>query len=137
MLDARTKTLFAHRLNSLLESSAKSATKIANDLGLSKQALSTWRTGRSMPTRPTMITIANYFSVDVAWLSGCDIPDNTIHDSAPSASKRPTNADILAMREALRKINALNEDGTVDSDTIKKIAALLKDFHSLFRKEGD
>ena len=130
-------TVFAERFNSLLEASPKSATQIADDLGLSKQAISTWRTGKNTPKRPTLLTIANYFGVDVDWLSGFDVPMRPYTDAPASASRKPTDSDINAMRNALQQINALNEDGTVDSEVVSRLAGILRDFKTLFDKAED
>lgn len=63
---------FSDRLNYLIAKSEKTASQFAHDLGLSKQAISTWQTGLREPRRPTLETIARYFNVDIAWLMGYD-----------------------------------------------------------------
>lgn len=61
---------FSQRLNELIAASGKSAAAVARDLGISKQALSTWRTGIRTPKPPTLKTLARYFRVSVDWLTG-------------------------------------------------------------------
>jgi repressor LexA len=64
---------FRERFNELISESPKTDSEIARDLGISKQALSTWKTGEHSPKTPTVQTLARYFSVSVDWLLGFDI----------------------------------------------------------------
>jgi transcriptional regulator with XRE-family HTH domain len=61
---------FAKRLDYLISHSEKSASAIAQDLQVSKQTISSWQTGARKPKYPTIMTIAQYFSVDPEWLLG-------------------------------------------------------------------
>ncbi|MEA4998917.1 MAG: S24 family peptidase [Candidatus Limiplasma sp.] len=63
---------FRERFNELISESPKTDSEIARDLGISKQALSTWKTGEHSPKAPTVQTLARYFSVNVNWLLGFD-----------------------------------------------------------------
>ena len=64
----------AERLSMLLESDPRSSTRIAADIGISKQALSYYRNGDRSPKASTALRIANYYGVDVVWLMGYDVP---------------------------------------------------------------
>lgn len=68
---AKTST-FIERFNLLLSRSGKSDSSFAEELGVSKQAVSAWKTGSRSPKRPNVIDIANYFNVDTYWLLGYD-----------------------------------------------------------------
>ena len=61
---------FTSRFNELLARNAGSNSDLAQILGVSKQAISTWKIGTSTPKPPTVRTIAEYFDVDVDWLNG-------------------------------------------------------------------
>lgn len=61
---------FAKRLDYLISQSGRSASSIARDLKVSKQTISAWQTGTRTPKYPTMVTMAQYFSVDQEWLMG-------------------------------------------------------------------
>ena len=74
-------TSFTSRLNELVEKSGQSLSQIANELGVSKQAISAWQTGTRTPKSPTIETIARYFSVDIAWLNGYDVPQRALPQS--------------------------------------------------------
>lgn len=71
---------FSTRLDALITQSGRTATDIAADLGISKQALSTWRTGMRMPKPPTVGALARYFGVSVAWLQGKEEDDFQVAD---------------------------------------------------------
>ena len=64
---------FRERITELVESSGKSQSDIAADLGISKQTLSAWITGQNSPRIPTVTALATYFGVTVPWLNGFDV----------------------------------------------------------------
>ena len=64
---------FRERFAELINESGKSTVALAKDLKVSNQTISAWKTGVRSPKEPTVITIANYFKVDVAWLLGFDV----------------------------------------------------------------
>ena len=66
-------TNFAQRLNSLISESGISAGSFADNLGISKQAISAWQNGTRTPKQPTIATIAQYFNVCIPWLMGYDV----------------------------------------------------------------
>lgn len=65
---------FKDRLTDLCDRSALTDSEIAKGLEVSKQTLSAWKCGTRSPKRPTIETIARYFSVPVDWLMGFDVP---------------------------------------------------------------
>lgn len=75
---------FRERLTELVESSEKSKTDIADDLGIAKQTLSAWITGQNSPRRPMTLVIASYFGVTIPWLNGYDV---TKYDDNPAVLK--------------------------------------------------
>lgn len=75
---------FSERFRQLIEESGKNQTVIAEEFGMSKQALSTWVNGTASPKKPTLLTIAAHFGVNVAWLMGFDVPRNITTAAAPA-----------------------------------------------------
>lgn len=65
---------FQDRLSTLCDESPMSDSDIARALEISKQTLSAWKCGTRSPKRPTIETIARFFSVTVDWLMGFDSP---------------------------------------------------------------
>ena len=62
------------RLNELFSSDPRSDSAIAAELGVSKQALSSWRKGIRSPKKSVLIAIADMYHVGIAWLMGFDVP---------------------------------------------------------------
>lgn len=66
---------FSERLRQCLENnSSLSATMLAEQIGLSKQAISMYLSGQRKPKRPTVKVIADALNVNEAWLVGYDVP---------------------------------------------------------------
>lgn len=64
---------FQERFSQLVEESGKSLLKLSKELHMSNQTLSSWKTGIRSPKMPTIMTIAEYFGVNVQWLLGFDV----------------------------------------------------------------
>lgn len=64
---------FRERFSQLCDESPQSDTSIADALKVSRQTVCSWKSGARSPKSPTILTIANYFKVDVAWLMGFDV----------------------------------------------------------------
>ncbi len=66
---------FPDRLKECLENNPSfTATSLADEVGLSKQAISMYISGDRNPKRPTIKVIAEVLNVDEAWLMGYDVP---------------------------------------------------------------
>lgn len=66
---------FPERLKECLENNSSfTATSLADEVGLSKQAISMYISGDRNPKRPTIKVIAEVLNVDEAWLMGYDVP---------------------------------------------------------------
>lgn len=104
---------FLERFTTLLDESLLTDTEIAKGLNVSKQTVSSWKSGRRSPKQPTIIIIAQYFHVSIEWLMGYDVdkygetqvPQKESVDFVPIKTKE---ARILAqgfdrMPEAERK----------------------------------
>lgn len=64
---------FKERFSELCDSSPMNDTSIADALNVSRQTVCSWKAGTRSPKKPTILSIANYFRVDVAWLMGYDV----------------------------------------------------------------
>ena len=64
---------YQDRLNELFDSDSRSLTSIANELGVTKQAVSMWRAGTRSPKKSVLIKIANMYNVSIEWLMGFDV----------------------------------------------------------------
>ena len=69
------------RLNKLFDSDPQSDTAIAEKLHVSKQTISSWRSGRRSPKKSVLIQIAEMYGVGIEWLMGYDVEqdDPEIH----------------------------------------------------------
>ena len=76
---------FPERLKQCLENnSSLSATILAEQIGLSKQAISMYLSGARKPKRPTIKVIADALNVNEAWLIGYDVPKENNSASRPA-----------------------------------------------------
>lgn len=65
---------FPQRLKECLEENPDfTATMLAEEIGLSKQAISMYISGDRKPKRPTMKVISDALGVNLAWLMGYDV----------------------------------------------------------------
>lgn len=61
---------FAQRLRSLLDQKKMSQAAVANSVGVLRQTVQQYVSGKSVPSYENLIKIANYFEVDAAYLLG-------------------------------------------------------------------
>lgn len=64
--------LFVKRLSELIAESGKTQNTISEELGVTKQRLSKWKTGYSEPSLDDIIAIAYYFGVSSDYLLGME-----------------------------------------------------------------
>ena len=128
---ARTST-FTDRLNKLLDKSSKTDSAVADDLGVSRQAISMWRSGDRSPKRPTIEKIAEYFGVDVAWLMGYSENyerSDALRKNAGILLSAFDRSDIAAARQAGIEIDVvertIDSDGPVTLDRAVAVAEIL------------
>ena len=99
--------LFLPRLRELLAESGKMQKDICDELGISKQKISNWKTGYSEPNFDDIIMLAKYFDVSSDYLLGLTDEYEGTGKSAPTA---PT-ALPLDESELLRNYRALSYSG--------------------------
>lgn len=63
---------FVARLTELLDSCGKSQNQVSEELGISKQKLSKWKTGYNEPSIDEIIVLAHYFNVSCDYLLGAE-----------------------------------------------------------------
>ena len=90
---------FRDRITELVETSSKSQTDIAADIGISKQTISAWITGQNSPRKPTVAALANYFGVTIPWLWGFDV--SKYDDSLPIMKESTPSFSALTEEEEL------------------------------------
>lgn len=61
------------RLNELFDSDSRNDSAIADELGVSKQAISAWRSGSRSPKKPMLVKICELYHVSIEWLMGFDV----------------------------------------------------------------
>lgn len=88
---------FRERFLELCESSSMSATSIAKALHVSKPTISAWKSGDRSPKQPTIIMIARYFRVNVAWLMGFDV----------QREAEESEENIIAFRDSKELVNLI------------------------------
>jgi len=75
--------------------------RIANDLKVSKQTLTSWKSGARSPRRPMLLQIAAYFNVSPLWLEGL----RAERDNYGGTDFRQSTFDEIAESELHRKIS--------------------------------
>ena len=79
---------FQQRFKELCDSSPTTDTALAEKLGVSKQTISSWKSGHRSPKKPMIVSIARFFHISVDWLMGFDVPKHAqkrwyVTDSIP------------------------------------------------------
>ena len=70
------------RLIELFDADPRNDSAIAASLGVSKQTVSSWRSGTRSPKKPMLIEICRQFNVSIEWLMGFDV------EKTPSGDKK-------------------------------------------------
>lgn len=112
---------FRERLTELVESSEKSKTDIADDLGIAKQTLSAWITGQNSPRRPMTLVIASYFGVTIPWLNGYDV---TKYDDNPAVLKEAALPESEFNAEERQLISAWRSADESIKSAVRKLLDL-------------
>lgn len=118
-------SLFLPRFRELLAESGKMQKDICDDLGISKQKLSKWKTGYSEPNFDDIIMLAKYFDVSTDYLLG--LSDDL--DAPLSSAALDLPADE---RELLNLYRQLNYEGR--QRLIARAEVMIEDAQSLHVK---
>lgn len=126
-------TEFSNTLKRLRKSKGITQAELAKDLGVSKSTISMYEIGAREPDFETLEALADYFNVDMNYLTGwSDDPinydDPELLASIPLSYMEACNGDA---RLAWRMMQAVDEDAKKDSiqqklkDQIKKLIPLM------------
>ena len=63
---------FKERFNEILKNSGKTQTEIANELEVSRQAISEYKAGRSVPSLEKLYVLCKFLDVSADYLLGLD-----------------------------------------------------------------
>lgn len=97
------------RLNELFDSDPRNDTEIANSLGVSKQSVSSWRSGERSPKKPMLIKIAETYDVSLEWLMGFDV------DRKPPNERMIVIKDAELFNKALLYMDRADYDKVIDA----------------------
>lgn len=84
--------ILREKLIALREKTGLSQLAVANELGVSRQAVSRWESGASAPSRENLRALANLYHVSLDWL--CDESNHALDQEASE-----TEADIDDMQK--------------------------------------
>lgn len=70
-------------------------TELADQLGISFQAISNWERGESMPDIAKLVTLSQIFDISIDEILGNDRIAKTVSDIASGAEKEPLDTDTL------------------------------------------
>lgn len=116
---------FQQRFKELCDSNPTTDTALAEKLGVSKQTISSWKSGHRSPKKPMIVSIARFFHVSVDWLMGFDVPK--------AAQKRLYATDSVPKRihvQARPVIRTSLGSGMVKTTVKSPAKAALPDFTS-------
>lgn len=95
---------FRERFSELIDESDKTITETAKDLHVSNQTVSAWKLGTRSPKQPMVITIANYFGVNVAWLMGFDVPREQNEPKKTESNDVPKTEEAKILSKGIDKL---------------------------------
>jgi len=119
---------FASRLRDLLDAPGMNQSKLADHIGVTRQAISAWSLGISLPDIEKFGLIADFFDVSTEFLLGrTDV-------SKPDATKQAL-AEYLSLSEAaideIRRLQGMHLEQNMENDfkfTIKELEPLTEVF---------
>lgn len=105
---------FKERFSQLVEESEKTITEIAKELHVSGQTVSAWKLGVRSPKEPTIISIANYFKVNVKWLMGFDVPRDAYEEYYFEWKKAQDKEEIRIVSGMMEKMTKEQQEQVVN-----------------------
>jgi len=94
---------FTSRFIELTSRYSGSDTDLGNALGVSKQTISAWKTGKRFPKQPAVRSIASFFGVSIPWLMGITDEEGKPSLSGSASSDRGSEDDLWTLREEERE----------------------------------
>ena len=105
---------FSELVTEYTTSKGLNETDLARNLDLSKQTISAWKSGKRSPKQPTVITIANFFSVSIAWLNGYDVEKSADAISQDKQKQNDKHAEIINKFDLLNPENRIRFDAFLE-----------------------
>lgn len=109
---ANEPTLISKKILYLLNEKGISANKLQNDLKLSNNAVTYWKSGRSSPSQKTLEKIADYFNLPLSYF----------YDTQPSSFEADDGLFVNCLERILTliKTNGLNDRSAEEAIGLKK-----------------
>lgn len=123
---------FSDRLNEAIKSKGISATDLGSKIGMSKQAISMYSSGKRHPKQPTIEAISRVLNINPAWLVGYDVSkDMPFQENAVSHSSLP-DIPVIGVIHAGQPLSAQENIEGYEKADVKN-----PDEYFYFRIEGD
>ena len=110
-------TDFSERLSSIMEKTDVSGAQLSRFLGITKQEVSNWTTGKSKPDHDTLLKLASIFHVSTDYLLG--------NAALPSDDVMKVRFGYLSPEEGGNNDNAINEV----SECLKQMSPIEIDYY--------
>lgn len=129
------RSTFEQRFSELLDSLPGNDSDAAAQLGVSKQRLSSWRTGYRSPKKDMIEKIAQTFNVSIPWLMGLDVPRGPFNDSLDpiaTVTKSYRNPPGTVNRSSKPGLQVFTpQPRTISDEELDRIIADLEAFRTL------
>ena len=99
--------VFAKRLSGLLDESDETTYSLSSKLGLTPATISRYANALMKPKVPTVVSMAQIFNVNEAWLMGLDVP-------MERNDKQLNNIDEKMIIEKYNKLNKKQKENLLD-----------------------
>ena len=122
---------FQERFTELCDSNPMNDASIANALHVSKGTVHYWKLGERSPKTPTVIAIAQYFGVDVAWLMGFDV-EKIEHQEEKEPVEQPMTEEARILAKGIDKLPQEQRE-----QALSVIKAMFAKYADYFEKENN
>lgn len=129
---------FSEKLYELRRKACLSQEQLAEQLGVSRQAISKWEAGKAMPESNTLISISNYFNVSLDYLVKEDYCAAVINETAQAKKHSRYGEKVLGKVICIAGIVCLAVWGIVSifissaSDRIRTSSVITVDGNGIF-----
>ena len=101
------KNMFSKRLRELMFETKTNQRTLANELGITRQAISAYCTGRTTPDIFVFYKIADYFKVNADYLIGKVDRLDTVPIESLTKERNLLKLEIQRLRKAIQSINEI------------------------------
>ena len=120
------------RLIELFDADPRNDTAIAEQFGVSKQAVSAWRNGTRSPKKTVLIEIANYYKVSIEWLMGFDVPKHTSKIDLQAFSFPVSSSEARIISEGIDRMPKERRE-----QALKILQVAFSEYADLFKEDDD